>query len=75
MEITFVGGLGGILGRTIFETYFSDFIKVPIGGETLMSEGNVNAMNPDSGSKSSPSTGSKSGPSTGSKSGSSVEPK
>lgn len=83
MEITFVGGLGGILGRTIFETYFSDFIKVPLGGETLMSEGNVNAMNQDSasksstsaGSKSGSSAGSKSGSSTGSKSGSSAEPK
>lgn len=83
MEITFVGGLGGILGRTIFETYFSDFIKVPLGGETLMSEGNVNAMNQDSASKSSPSAGSKSGSSagfksgssTGSKSGTSAEPK
>ena len=70
MDITFVGGLGGILGRTIFETYFSDFIKAPLGGETLMSEGNVNAMNQDSASNSSPSAGSKSGSSTGSKSGS-----
>nr|AYE67612.1 hypothetical protein [Annulohypoxylon stygium]AYE67640.1 hypothetical protein [Annulohypoxylon stygium] len=75
METTFVGSLGGILGRTIFETYFSDFIKVPLGGETLMSEGNVNAMNQDSGSKSSHSAGSKSGSSTGPKSGSSADPK
>nr|YP_008964991.1 hypothetical protein [Annulohypoxylon stygium]AHB33550.1 hypothetical protein [Annulohypoxylon stygium]AYE67587.1 hypothetical protein [Annulohypoxylon stygium] len=75
METTFVGSLGGILGRTIFETYFSDFIKVPLGGETLMSEGNVNTMNQDSGSKSSDSAGSKSGSSTVPKSGSSAEPK
>ena len=75
MDITFVGGLGGILGRTIFETYFSDFIKAPLGGETLMSEGNVNAMNQDSASNSSPSAGSKSGSSAGSKSGSSTVPK
>ena len=75
MEFTFVGGLGGILGRTIFETYFSDYIKVPLGGETLMSEGNVNTMNQDSASKPSPSAGSKSGSSAGSKSGSSTVPK
>ena len=75
METTFVGSLGGILGRTIFETYFSDFIKVPLGGETLMSEGNVNTMNQDSGSKSSDSAGSKSGSSTVPKSGSSADPK
>ena len=48
MELTFVGGLGGCLGRTIIEIYFSNFTKVPVGGEILMPGSNINAMNIDS---------------------------
>lgn len=48
MELTFVGGLGGSLGRAIVETYFSNFTKVPIEGDTFMSSSNVHTMNSDS---------------------------
>jgi len=30
MEFIFVGGLGGCLGKTIVDTYFSEFFKFPI---------------------------------------------
>lgn len=61
MELTFVGGIGGSLGRAIVDVCFSDFTKVPIEGETSMPSGNVNVMNSDSASKSGSSGGSKSG--------------
>ena len=66
MELTFVGGVGGSLGRAIVETYFSNFIKVPTEGETFMSSSNVNTMNSDSATRSGSSGGSRSGPSTSS---------
>ena len=48
MELTFIGGLGGSLGRAIVESYFSNYIKVPTEGETFMSSSNVHTMNSDS---------------------------
>ncbi len=73
MELTFVGGIGGSLGRAIVETYFSNYTKVPIEGQTFMPIGNVNILNSDSASKpGGSSAGSKPGSNSGSNSGSSA---
>ena len=44
MELTFIGGIGGSLGKAIVETYFNSSTKVPIEGKIFTSSSNVDIL-------------------------------